>query len=147
MPLEASTTSLSGRARFRNCSTCVRYSFQRSIFSTRTWPCWMGLRRVVATMCLMSLSPVFSPTGRAFCPLILKPLYSGGLCEAVTWMPPQAPRWLMAKYTRGVSHMPMSTQLKPLASTPSIRWPAKLSLLGRMSRATTTRLALAWPRV
>ena len=48
-------------------------------------------------MRLMSSRPVALPIGTALGPLILKPLYWIGLCDAVVWMPPTQSRWLIAK--------------------------------------------------
>ena len=48
-------------------------------------------------MRLMSSSPVAAPIGLALGPLILKPLYWIGLCDAVVMIPPTQSRWLIAK--------------------------------------------------
>ena len=43
------------------------------------------------------VNPLAAPIGLALGPLILKPLYCTGLCDAVVWIPPTVSRWLMAK--------------------------------------------------
>ena len=67
------------------------------------------------------------------------PLYWAGLCEAVN-MAPGASSVPAAKYSRSVDASPRSTTSRPWRCTPSAKAAASSTPLGRMSRATSTRV-------
>ena len=68
----------------------------------------------------ISSRPSSSDKARASSREILKPLYSGGLCEAVTMTPAGYPYFPTAKESASVETMPTSTTSAPASRMPSM---------------------------
>ena len=94
-------------------------------------------------MSRMSRRPLSSPIGRAPAEQNLMPLYWAGLCDAVN-IAPGASREPEAKYNRSVEPRPRSTTSSPWLVTPSPNAATMPTPDGRMSRATSTRVAPGW---
>ena len=86
-----------------------------------------------------SSSPESPPTGSAPRPTIFMPVYSFGLCEAVTAMPPSSPSEPTAKYSISVPTSPSSSTSAPPSLAPSIAARAIPGDDSRMSWPTAIR--------
>ncbi len=84
----------------------------------------------------ISIRPESPPTGRAPARTIFIPVYSLGLCDAVTMTPPSSSSSPTAKYTISVPTSPMSSTSAPPSAAPSMTAFAMDGEESRMSRPT-----------